>query len=404
MSTSLLYHAFGVRGYQQKRIEFDGGAILFHVEPSPKMVCCSQCGSREVIRRGEKERWFRSSPIGSKLSWVIAKIPRVECQNCESTRQINLGFAEPRRTFTKAWAAHALELTRHMTIKDVADKLAVGWDVIKDIKKRYLQKHFAKPSLKDVRRIAIDEICIGKGHRYVTLVLDLDSGAILFVGDGKSAASLAPFWKRLKRKRGQIEAVAIDMSAAYISAVQTHLPHAAIVFDHFHVVKLMNEKLTQLRRDLYRQASGSDEKKVLKGTRWLLLKNPENLNDERDEAARLEQALKLNEPLATAYYLKEELRQFWNQSCKFTARLFLKSWCKRAIASGIKQLVTMAHTLTSLTDGLLNYYDHPISTGPLEATNNKVKTVHRQHYGIRDKEYFNLVLYSLHRMKYALVG
>ena len=299
MSTSLLYHAFGVRGYHQKRIEFEGGLVYFHVGPSEKTVCCSQCGSHDVIRRGDKERWFRSPPIGGKLTWVVAKIPRVQCRECQQLRQINLRFADPRRTFTKAWAGHALELTRHMTIKDVADALCVGWDVIKDIKKSYLQKHFAKPSLKDVRRIAIDEICVGKGHRYVTLVLDLDTGAVLFVGEGKSAASLAPFWKRLKRKRGQIEAVAIDMSAAYISAVQTHLPQALIVFDHFHVVKLMNEKLSDLRRDLYRNSEDSEERKVLKGTRWLLLKNPENLNEDRDEAARLEDALELNQPLAT---------------------------------------------------------------------------------------------------------
>ena len=161
-----------------------------------------------------------------------------------------------------------------MTIKDVADQLCITWDVVKEIKKTYLRKHFAKPSLKDVCHIAIDEICIGKGHRYKTLVMDLDTGAIIFVGEGKSAESLVPFWRRLRRRRGQIKAVAMDMSAAYISAVQANLPDAAIVFDRFHVVKLMNEKLTELRRDLYRQAS-SDEKSVLKGSRWLILKNPE---------------------------------------------------------------------------------------------------------------------------------
>lgn len=404
MSTSLLYHAFGVRGYQQTKIEFDGGAALFYVEPSEKSVCCSQCGSNNVVRRGDKDRWFRSSPIGGKLTWVIASIPRVKCRDCQQLRQIAVGFADPRRTFTKGWAAYALDLTRHMTIKDVAETLMVGWDAIKDIKKRYLQKHFAKPSLKDVRRIAIDEICIGKGHRYVTLVLDLDTGAVLFVGQGKSADSLLPFWKRLKRKRGQIEAVAIDMSAAYISAVQTHLPNAAIVFDHFHVVKLMNEKLSALRRELFRDTNESAGKKVLKGTRWLLLKNPDNLNDEKDEAARLEEALKLNQPLATGYYLKEDLRQFWSQSSKAAAQRFLTSWCERAVSSGIKQLITMANTLQSLSYGLLNYYDHPISTGPLEGTNNKIKTLQRQHYGIRDREYFELLIYSMHRMKYALTG
>jgi len=318
-------------------------------------------------------------------------------------RQISVGFAEPRRSFTKAWAKHALELTRSMTIKDVAQSLGVSWDVIKEIKKTYLKKHFAKPSLKAVRRIAIDEICIGKGHRYVTLVMDLDSGAIVFVGEGKSAESLVPFWKRLRRTRGQIEAVAMDMSAAYISAVQANLPGAAIVFDRFHVVKLMNEKLTQLRRDLYRQAS-TDQKAVLKGSRWLLLKNPENLEEERDEQDRLAEALKLNKPLATAYYLKEELRQFWQATFKFPARLFLKSWCKRAMSTGLSPLMTMAKTLLRLEEGLLNYFDHRISSGPMEGTNNKIKTVQRQSYGIRDQEYFKLVLYALHQTKYALVG
>jgi transposase len=404
MSTSLLYHAFGVRGYRQTKIEFDGGSSLFYVEPSKKSICCSQCGSHNVVRRGVKDRWFRSVPIGGKATWVIAKIPRVECRDCQETRQIACGFAEPRRSFTKFWARYALELTRFMTIKDVAEILSVSWDVIKEIKKKYLNRHFANPSLNDVRRIAIDEICIGKGHRYVTLVLDLDTGAVLYVGDGKSAASLDPFWKRLKRKRGKIEAVAIDMSSAYISAVTTHLPDAAIVFDRFHVVKLMNEKLSDLRRDLFRDANDEDERKVLKGTRWLLLKNPENLNEERNEAVRLEKALQLNQPLATGYYLKEDLRQFWEQSSRSAAAAFLTSWCERAISSGIKQMITMAKTLQSLSYGLLNHYDHPISSGPLEGTNNKIKTLIRQYYGIRDREFLKLLIYSMHRMKYALTG
>ena len=404
MSTSLLYHAFGIRGYRYLRTEYGGGMVLFHIEPADKMVCCSECGSYDVIRRGSKERWFRSVPIGTRLTWLIATLPRVECRDCHVVRQIKLGFAEPRRTVTKAWARYALELSRKMTIKDVAEALCVSWDVVKEIKKAYLRKHFSKPSLKDVRHLAIDEICIGKGHRYVTLVLDLETGAVLFVGEGKSADSLVPFWRRLKRSRARIEAVAIDMSAAYIHAVETHLPNAAIVFDHFHVVKLMNEKLTRLRRDLYREATEQLGKDVLKGTRWLLLKNPENLNEDKDEPARLEEALAMNAPLATAYYLKEDLRQFWEQPTKAAARRFLDVWYDRAMSTGINQLVTMARTLAAHAFGLLSYYDHPISTGPLEGTNNKIKTLQKQSYGIRDQEYFKLSIYALHRMKYALVG
>lgn len=404
MSTSLLYHAFGVRGYRYLRTQYEGGMVFFHVEPTDDRICCAECGSEDVIRRGSKERWFRSVPIGDRSTCVIVNVPRVKCRVCKSLRQINIGFAEPRRTYTRSFARYALELTGHMTIKDVAEHLCVSWDVIKEIKKRYLQRHFSRPPLKDVEQIAIDEISIGKGHRYVTVVLDLVSGAVLFVGEGKSADALLPFWRRVRRSRARIQAVAMDMSSAYISAVETHLPEAAIVFDHFHVIKLMNEKLTALRRDLFREATDGLQKDVLKGTRWLLLKNPENLNTEKDEPKRLEEALRLNAPLATAYYLKEELRQFWNQTNKATAQRFLTAWYTKAMSTGIKQLETMARTLAAHAFGLLAFYDHPISTGPLEGTNNKIKTMQKQAYGLRDFEFFKLSIYAIHLKKYALVG
>jgi transposase len=138
--------------------------------------------------------------------------------------------------------------------------------------------------------------------------------------------ALTPFWRRLKRCKADIKAVAIDMSPAYIGAVLDNLPKAAIVFDRFHVMKLFNDKLSELRRQLQREAEGPLQIKVLKGTRWLLLKNPENLNNEKDESDRLKKALEFNAPLATAYYLKEDLRQFWNQKTKAEAEKHLADW------------------------------------------------------------------------------
>src|SRR5262249_15625353 len=160
---------------------------------------------------------------------------------------------------------------------------------------------------------AIDEIAIAKGHRYVTVVLDLLSGAVVFVGDGKGVDALKPFWRRLRAARAKIKAVATDMSKAYIRAVRDHLPKAVHVFDHFHVIKLFNDKLSAFRRALYAQLTSEPERKILKGTRWLLLKNPENLDPDKNERERLDEALQLNAPLATAYYLKEDLRQIWLQ-------------------------------------------------------------------------------------------
>ncbi len=291
-----------------------------------------------------------------------------------------------------------------MTIQDVARHLNVSWDIIKEIQKQSLSRRFARPKLGKLRLIAIDEISIGKGHKYLTIVLDLKTGAVVFVGDGKGADALLPFWRRLKPSKAKIKAVAMDMSPAYISAIQKNLPQATVVFDHFHIIKLFNEKLSDLRRKLYHQATMQSEKDVLKGTRWLLLKNPENLDADRNEHQRLKEALELNLPLATAYYLKEDLRQLWRQLDKKAAENFLYDWAAKARASGIQILIKFANTLCAHRTGILAYYDYPISTGPLEGTNNKIKTMKRQAYGFRDVEFFKLKILALHEAKYALVG
>jgi transposase len=320
------------------------------------------------------------------------------------TRQVAVPFADPQRRYTHSFERYALELSAHMTIQDVARHLDVGWDTIKDIQKRHLQQHYGKPKLRKLRQIAIDEIAVGQGHRYLTVVLDLVSGAVVFVGDGKGADALAPFWKRLRPSRAKIKAVATDMSLAYILAVREHLPRAVHVFDHFHVIKLFNDKLSDFRRELYREATQRMHKNVLKGTRWLLLKNPENLDPRRNERERLDEALRMNQPLATVYYMKEDLRQIWQQADKATARRVLQDWIRRAEASCIKVLQKFAATLAMYREGILAYYDYPISTGPLEGTNNKIKTMQRQAYGFRDPEFFKLKIYAIHRSKYALVG
>ncbi len=215
---------------------------------------------------------------------------------------------------------------------------------------------------------------------------------------------MEPFWKRLGRRRAKINAVAIDMSQAYIKTVTEDLPNAAIVFDHFHIIKLFNEKLSQLRRDLFRQATEKLHKDILKGTRWFLMKNPENLVPERNEAQRLQEALELNADLAKAYYLKEELRQLWKQPNWTAARNFLTSWYLRAQASGVRILHQFARTILAHSWGILNYFKHPISTGPLEGTNNNIRTMQRQAYGFRDHEFFKLKIYALHETRYALIG
>ena len=404
MSTSLLYHGFGLVGYDYVHSRYQEGAINFSVKRKRGKFRCSDCRSRDVIFRGTLSRRFRMVPIGSKRVFLDYEVQRLECRRCGKIRQEELGFADPRFSYSHAFERYALELSKHMTIQDVARHLGISWDAIKEIQKRDLTRHFSRPCLKRVRRIAIDEISVRKGHRYLTVVLDMDTGAVIFVGDGKGGDALDPFWKRLRRAGAKVKAVAMDMSPAYVSAVLDHLPKATIVFDHFHVIKLFNDKLSDLRRDLYRETKESLQKAVLKGTRWLLLKNPENLDPEKKEKERLAEALKLNEPLSFAYYLKEDLRQIWIQPSKEIAERVFTDWIKRAQATGIKMLKKFADTLASYKSGILAYYDYRISSGPLEGTNNKIKTMKRMAYGFRDMEFFKLKIMALHTTKYALIG
>lgn len=404
MSKSLIYHAFGLRGYDYRATRFENGKRVLVITQRRESYCCSACGSGEVYSQGQIPRRFRTLPIGRKPVEIAFAVPRVRCLSCGLTRQVKIGFAEGSRHHTKQFERYALELARITTTQAAAHHLNVSWDTIRDIEKRYLKKKFSQPKLKHVKRIAIDEIAVRKGHRYLTVVMDLDSGRIIFVGKTRKSKALAPFWKRLKASHAQVEAVATDMSAAYIEAVTKHLPNAALVFDRFHIVKLFNDKLTELRRELYREATDMLQKEVLKGTHWLILKNWENLDEERNERERLEEALSLNHTLATAYYLKDELRQLWEQSTKKRAGRFLDDWCRRAHGSGIRILVQLANTLQGHKTGILAWYDHPISTGPLEGVNNKIKTLKRIAYGYRNEEYFELKILALHCSQYALVG
>ena len=403
MSATIVYHGFGIRGYRYEQTICERGMMTFVISQPRDRLRCPRCGSAHVERRGEVPRTFRLLPIGRKRIEVFLNIARVFCSRCAITRQVKVEFADEHRRCARSFERYVLELSRHMTIQAVAQHLQIGWDLVKEIQKRDLQRRYAKPKLKHLKEIAIDEICTGR-KKFVTIVLDLRSGAVVFVGKGRGGEALEPFWKRLRSSRAKVRAVAIDMSNAYTAAVRGNLPEAVLVYDHFHIIKLYNDKLTELRRELYREVTDVLQRDVLKGIRWLLLKNPENLDPKKQERQRLDEALNLNAPLFVAYYMKDQLRALWSQPDKRTARRFLNGWIKLAMISGIRMLMKFAMTLAAHREGILAWYDYPISTGPLEGTNNKIKTMKRQAYGFRDYDFFVLKIYAIHEATYELVG
>jgi transposase len=205
----------GIRGYTFLRQAIVPGGIEFSLAVSPTPLTCSCCGSTNVWQKGSTTpRRIRSLPFGRKTTTLILEIPRVFCLDCGTLRQVKLTFVEERKRYTRFFERYVFDLLLSMTCQDVAKHLGLSWDTVRDIEKRRLTRDFAKPPLKDVTHIAIDEIAVKRGHKYLTVVMDLKSGRVIFVGDGKGADALLPFWKRLKRSRANIVAVCSDMSSA----------------------------------------------------------------------------------------------------------------------------------------------------------------------------------------------
>lgn len=402
MSTSLLYHAFGLKGVKYIRTKYKKRLTIFFAEVTSILERCPECRSMRTIRRKESKcRQLRMVPIGKRQTILNLKIWRMRCEDCGALRWPKLPFAKGKTRHTRQFSVFALDLLHWMTISGVAKVLGVGWDLIKDLHKEYLQKRYKSPPLKDLKYIAIDEFSIRKGHSYMSIFVDLETGRILHAVEGKSGQDIEPFIRLLSRKAKNLEAIAMDMSTGFASAVQSHLPDIAIVFDHYHVSALINKAIDELRREQQSHLD-EDDRKFLKGSRFLLLKNYEKLDEDGQD--RLHNLLETNMPLLTMYTMKEQFRAFWEKRTFIEGTMFLDAWCTDALNSGIKQLKKVGETIMHHSHGLLNYFFHRISCGRIEGINNKIKTLKRQAYGFRDLAYFKLRLYHLHAQAYSLTG
>jgi len=319
----------------------------------------------------------------------------VHCRDCGSHARERLDFC-PRQgvSYTKWLAKYVLALRADMSISAVAKHTGLHWQTVKDIEKIYLARKYARVRLGSVRRLGIDEVYLGHAFGFITVVRNLDNGSVLFIGKGKGGDALEPFKRRLRSKAKQIKAVTIDMSNAYAAWLAQVLPGAEIVYDHFHVIKLMNERMDALRRNTMNKLA-QEQKRELKGKRFLFLRNQENLSA---EAAQELKKLRFEyEDLGTASLMKEYLRNIYKLADTIdTARTAFTLWCEKAEASTVKCLKQMAKTIRKRIDGLLAFWKHDkITNASQEGFNNKIGWLTRQAYGYRDEQFLHLKIYDL---------
>jgi len=399
MSASMLYHTNQIEQVQVlKTEEYHSTHVIFYTLFTPKKTVCPCCGYNKSSLKGCKTRKLRMAPMGNKQAFLRVTIHRLRCLNCSHTWWPSMPFANPKKRVTLSFERYVIELMLFATIEHVAKFLGVSWSLVKNIHKNHLQKEYQNPDLKSIQYIGVDEFSIRKGHEYMTIFINLETGEIIHAVEGKSMESVTPFILKLKEEALELKAIAMDMNAAYASVTKKYLPGVDVVFDRFHVVALLNKAIDEIRRDQQARCNEAGLK-VIKGMRFLLLSNYEKINPEKQKS--LDCLLEVNQPIALAHAMKEQIRLFWTKQSLQEGAKFLAWWIMDAVESGIGELKKTGRTLLRNWEGLVTYFKHPITNGKTEGINNKIKTMKRQAYGFRDIEYFKLRLYNLHKARYS---
>lgn len=389
----------GWEGYRVSTIQrFDTGKNQEHpklwLELLPlkrRRMQCSGCGKLVSAVHDYVERWVRDLPVFDATTHLLVIRRRVLCPCCGPKLE-HLSWLERYARVTSRLAENVARLCQILPIKHVANYYNLNWKTVKTIDKRHLLKTLGPIDLTGVRVLAMDEFAIRKGHRYATLIVEPYTKRALWLGRGNSRESIRPFFELLGRDGcRKIEAVAMDMNAAFTNEVRAQCPDARVVYDLFHVVaKYGREVVDRVRVDeANRLRDDKKARKVVKSSRWLLLRNAENIKRDSDKI-KLHDLLEANQNLMTVYVLKDDLKRLWDFRCTKAALCFWGDWYQRAIESEVVPLIRFAKLLKPYLSGIISHSLYPLHTSLLEGINNKIKVIKRMAYGFLDDEYFFL--------------
>jgi transposase len=351
---------------------------------------CSGCGQETTQVHDMRVRCVRDLPILDASTYVWVPRYRVACPTCGPKLEA-LAWLSPWERVTKRLAESVVRLCRVLPVKHVAEFYGLDWNTVKNLDVAALAEQLLPVDLSTVTLIVMDEFALRKGHRYATVVVEPQRKRVLWVGEGRSREQVRPFFELLGPDGcARLQAVGMDMNPAYEEEVRAQCPQAVIVYDLFHVVaKYGREVIDRVRVDEAARARRNPAaRKVIKGVRWLLLRNRGNVT--REDRVRLDELLAANRRLAAVYVLKDDLKHLWEYTYPGAAVRFFEDWYHRAIRSRIEPLKTFARRLREKVPGILAHCRFPLHTSLLEGVNNKIKVLKRMGYGYRDDGYFFL--------------
>jgi transposase len=366
-------------------------AIIVDVALRRRRMVCSRCGRSCTTFYDSKLRTWRHLDFGPWAIHIRFRRRRVDCPRCKAVVSEAVPWAEVGSAFTRDFEDVTSFLTQQANKTAVARLMKVSWSTVGNIVQRTVAQHRLPLRMRRLYRIGIDEISYRRHHKYLTLVADHDTGEVVWGGKGRSGATLDGFLDELGEEgRASIELVSMDMAEAFVEKVRERLPNATIVFDPFHVVRLANTAVDEVRRDQVRQLKGTGQWHGVKKTRWLLLKDPDNLSVE--ETMRLSSLAKVNKRLYRAYLLKEALRELYAQPAHRAAE-YLDRWLAWASRSRLPPFVKLARTIRSHKAGVLAAVVFGLSNGRLEGLNTKVRLLSHRAFGFHSADALLALVY-----------
>lgn len=383
--TTLMNQLLGLPGLRVSGVRFEqekgkeGSNLVIEVERRFRLLTCPDCGSQVRGRFEEKRRRWRHLAVLGHTTYLEGPIRRLRCPSCEFVVTEDVPWARPGSWFTRVFEDTVGLLAQKLNQTAVAELTGIAWVTVGRIAERVVEEGLQEDRFDGLRHIGVDEISYGSHHRYLTVVVDHDRERVVWAAEGKNSETLSGFFEELGPERTrQLEVVSIDMSAAYEKAVRQHAPQARIVFDRFHVARLANDAVTEVRRAEARRLD-PDEARDVKGSRWLLLKRPEKLRPE--EKTQLSRIQETNRPLYRAYLLKESFLNVFTVRTRPEADQRLKEWLAWASRSRLKPFVKLARTVRRHREGILSFIDTGLTNARLEGMNNKIRLLSHRAFG-----------------------
>jgi transposase len=363
---------------------------LVHLEPdrrhTPRCHACHRPAA--TVHSQGYRRTVRDLDLGDTRVLLQIRYRKVWCRACGGARVEHLDFCHAGQRVTTRLARYVYRLCKVLPVEEVARHVDLDPKTVRAIDRTFLEEEFGRTDYDGLRLLAVDEVAVHRGHQYMTVVLDHESGRVVWMGEGRTAEALGAFFAGMtEAQKGAIRAVAMDLWEPYRKAVRLHCPRARIVFDLFHRVKAYGEVIQAVRHSEY-QAARQEDRRVLAGTHYLLLKNSENLR--HDQRVRLRQLLRLNATLAKVYVLKDQLKAIYRERFRYRVKWALDDWIAMAETVNHPLMRLFIRRLHAAEAGILNHGIHPIGTSRLEGVNTKIKLLMRRAFGYHDPHYLAL--------------